>query len=756
MWRRLRIPIFAGIAALVLAVLGAGVFFWVRSMIIRSAVEKARQEIALDTIDGVRGAVASLDDLAAEHPGRKDIQAALAYALALDSLRNGPAEPGAERARKAVSLSGPDGGGPLFRAASILVLVAEGKAGEAVASAGKLSREDLESDEVKLAKAMALAASGSDLEARVELELMAVEDDPYLPAITVLGQIRQRLGQNEASAALLRSSLEKHVGRLDAQLTLALALVETGTGEALAEADGILGSVGGEIDGAPPLLATRGHYARGLLLLEQGKYGEAVKPLSRAMEGMQGNPLAVARCAKARRLSGDVVGAFDTLSVLEIGESTPTMALTEVAESALAIWRPASAARALELIQGRPDLEAGGKSLLAARAALESGDFEAAAAAFRSAGQADSSPLRAALALVDAGHGKEARGLLKEIAEGPYGACAEALRSWLRGDPGKALAGLGSDPPCAIALEGRFLFLLGRHAEAVPLLRKALDAGDDPMVGIMLALSIYRVSGPGESMAILDGIAGLEPESVLLLGALSDAYLEMWRKEEALKAAHAAVARNAGDPDALALEARVLRLTGDAKAAASLVAQALPGNEKHAALMVEKAWALLGAGDPAEAAVAGQAAMDVSGPHYLDAAIVTARALDATRDESGSDNVLRKAASEIASSYEPSLATAVWAEIVRSRHARGGKPNLAKAKGSFAIAVKKEFPDAGLYFEGALVLIADGSKEEAMEWLHRAAVLDPAFSPAFAKLKALEALTDAEISSYEAVHGSAP
>ena len=94
--------------------------------------------------------------------------------------------------------------------------------------------------------------------------------------------------------------------------------------------------------------------------------------------------------------------------------------------------------------------------------------------------------------------------------------------------------------------------------------------------------------------------------------------------------------------------------------------------------------------------------------------------------------------------------------FVNMRRARGGKPNIMKARGLFYGLAKKEIPGAALYYEGAIVLFADGRRDDCVTWLHKAAGHDPVYKPPFEKLSRMGELTEEEIETYKTVHGVAP
>ncbi len=754
-WKKVRIPLFVGIGLLVLAAVAVFVGFWIRSAAIRSAVAEARASASRDTVDDLREAVSVLGELAGDYRDRGDVQAAYAYVVVLDAIRHGPAEPGLEKAGEALKRSSAAAGGDLFLAASILVNLASGRQDEAKILVDALPQSGKQDDELKLARAMSQIESGQLLEAQADLMLMAAAKEPFLPAVTLLAQVRHRTGDLKGASELLKASLAARPGRLEASLERALVLVDMGTGDSLAEAEKLLGELEADLGAAPPVLSTRGLYARGLLLLASEKYGDASGPLCEALEGMPESALAAARCARARRLSGDVQGALKVVADLRLGEGTSTEVLVEIVEANLSLWRPRAAALALQLMKGRPDVGEKRMAQLSATAALQAGDFAGAASEFRSGGGSGDLPVRAGLAYLEAGQGSEARDYLKTIRSGPAAGCAEALYEWSRGRLEKALESVGETEQCAPALRGRFLFLLGRHGEAVEDFGKALSRGDDPRIRILLARATLRTSGPDEARVMLDHIRDLGAESITLLTDLADAYLEMDLVDDARGAAADAVDRNPGKPEGLALQARILRKTGDPETAAEIVTKGLEAHPDHPGLLAERAHVHLAAKQFAEAIEAGRKAM-VPGAYYLVASLVSARALEAAGREADADSLLRDAGNQLLKEYEPTLASVAWAAYVQMRRLRGGKPNISKARGLFYGLVKKDVPGAAFYLEGAIVLFADGRRDDSLAWLHKAAGLDPVFKPPFERLSRMGELTQEEIEAYTAVHGAAP
>jgi tetratricopeptide (TPR) repeat protein len=752
-WRKIRIPLFVGIGLTILAALGVVASFWLRGVAIESDIREAREAAAQDTVEGMRLAVESLSEMSQRHSGRSDVQAAYGYVLALDALRNGPTEAGLEKAQEALGRSDATSGDELYHAGTALVLLGKGQPEEALGTLSGLPDSVSRVEEVRLARLMSQISAGQSLEARVELELMAVRDKPFLPAVTLLGQLRHRLGDLEGARLILQKSLESHPGRLEASVELALVLVDTGTEESLAEAEKVISSIARDLDGAPPLLATRGMYCEGMLLLAREQYARAVVPLCDAASRMEESTLPMARCARAHRLSGDVRGALEVLGQLEFDDSTPTTALLESVEANLALWRPRSAAPALGLLGKRPDIQGSALSLMMARAAEMSGDFDGAAKGYRVAGTSDDLPIRAGLAYIQGGQAKEAKNYLRGIDGGPSAGCAQALRDWSRGKFVAAFKQFGVGEPCDPALRGRLLLLSGRFAEAVESLSNAGDS--DPRVTVLLARATFRTSGAEAARAMITPILEMEPESIVLLAEIAYAFMEMGLTDDARGAVADAVERNHGDPDALALQIAVLRLTSDPGSAWEILDGALAANPEHPGLLVQKAHSLLEDKNYSEAVQTAQKAMD-SPAWLLEASIVVARALDALNDDSGADSVLRKTAATLYAGHEPTLSALAYAEFIAIRRSRPDKSSLAKAKGMFSTALKKEISSAQLFHEGALVYIADGRRDDGVKWLHEAAAADPAFKPPFQKLAKMGELTEDESAAYIVTHGVAP
>ena len=751
-WRKIRIPLLAGTALLVLLGIAVLVGFWLRSAGIRSAVREARASAALDTVEGLRSAVSTLEKLAADYPQHGDVQAANAYVLALDALRHGPVEPGLGKARKALGRSEPESGGDLYYAASILVALVEGRLEEAGKAVSSLPGDIKPGNELKFARALVMMATDRSLEAQVDLGIMATGGEPFLPAVTALGKLRHADGNLDAAAKLLTDSIATHPGRLDASIERILVLVDMGTDASLGEADKALADLGDALDRAPPVLVTRGLYARGMLLMARGKYAEASGPLCEARTGMIPRDLAVARCARARRLSGDAAGAYEVLADLQFGESTPTLALLEMVEASLALWRPRSASLALDIVSARPDVPVGLRAMLAGTRAMQAGEMAEAARFFEQAGETADAPVLAALAYLEAGDGKSARKVLQGIVSGPAAGCASALLDWSRGSLESALQELTGAEACTLSLKVRFLSGLGRSALVVETLEKAGPVGPD--LGVRLARALYRVKGRAAAKEALDRVRSVAAESVPLLRSLAEAYAEAGYVDEARGVGAEGVDRNPGKPEALALECRILRLTGDGPGAAKAAAAALGAHEGHAGLLVERAYGHLADKEWEQAADLGRKAM-VPGPWYLDAAIVTARALEAMGRTKDAEEVLREAGPTLLREYDPILAPGAWAELLRLKHERGG-PEIKKARVLFTGLLKREIPDPMLYYEGALILLADGRQEEALEKLHSAAALDPSCAPPFKKLSAMGVLTEDEGKTYTTVHGEAP
>jgi hypothetical protein len=91
---------------------------------------------------------------------------------------------------------------------------------------------------------------------------------------------------------------------------------------------------------------------------------------------------------------------------------------------------------------------------------------------------------------------------------------------------------------------------------------------------------------------------------------------------------------------------------------------------------------------------------------------------------------------------------------VKARRVPADRVGLAKSRGAFSQALRRDIPSAPLYYQGALTHLADGRRDDALEWLHAAAEVDPAFEPPFKKLHKLGELTEAEREAYATTHGA--
>ena len=152
-----------------------------------------------------------------------------------------------------------------------------------------------------------------------------------------------------------------------------------------------------------------------------------------------------------------------------------------------------------------------------------------------------------ATTLVEGGRGEEA------LAE-----CAAALAD----APGR---------PELLATKGAVLVGLGRHAEAVPLLEAALDAGPDDMALINLGMAHQGLGQPGEALAVLDTAVRVNPDNARATADLTTLLSAAGRSDAALRLSDEFLKRHPGERLVLASRGVALRDADQADAARELV-----------------------------------------------------------------------------------------------------------------------------------------------------------------------------------------
>jgi len=139
--------------------------------------------------------------------------------------------------------------------------------------------------------------------------------------------------------------------------------------------------------------------------------------------------------------------------------------------------------------------------------------------------------------------------------------------------------------PAAWAVRARVLLALGQPRQALADCHRALAlAPDDPGFLLMTAELYRHLNQPQRALGTLHTLAdtyipGEEPHNVLVLQGF--AYVALGRYEDAVRAYHAALARNPGEPEVLYHLARAELMAGRPENAAGAARQALALQPEH-------------------------------------------------------------------------------------------------------------------------------------------------------------------------------
>ncbi len=754
-WRLVKIPLIVVVSILVISVITVTMSLLIKGARIRSAVQKTRASLSHGSYVQFEEGMDSVRKLLEKYPDREEVLSTAAWGYASGSyFFYGKDSEYFEEFRKVTARIPDRKGNDLFWAASALALIMEEKGEEAE----KLTREKFktykDSDELKFVNALALVATANTVEATIELELLHARSKPYIPAMLVLASLKKKSGDKVGSLAILLEILEFQPDNLLALIESAHMEMAVG-GPAAAKVEKKIKKLQPALKKAPAAVKARGYLAVGKLLIEKEKYGDAIEPLADSYKINPADKETVHALALAQRKTANPLQSIKILEGIGDLKNLPTGLLVEMAESGLLTGRTEMARSAAEELVLRTDFETTSAHELAGRALAQSGAYIDAVSHYQQAGQSVEARTLAAFFMGMAGRLLESAKALKSMARDENLPCATVLYEY---NFRKGINALSDEEALAACPANVRFFLLesaGMYAELLNLAKKENEILESPFNLYYLAAASWRTMGLKVAREELDKILKFSPDSMTLLGKTASLYLAMGRSKEALQTAELALERNPANPKAHALLVGILAAGGQPKESEKRLEEAAAKFPDDPSLLVQKARILYEKEKPAEAVAVLDKAMSkallkedlvLAGPLY-------AAAHMKLKDEDSAEEQLLGAARKVEKYFDPAASLALYADFIALKLEQKGKKNVTKAKGMFLSRSKKPFPSARILHQGALVYLAEGSRESAVERLQQALQADPAYRPAYEALQQLESLSETNRKNYVKIFG---
>lgn len=754
-WRLVKIPLVVVITILVISVITVTLSILIKGARIRSAVQKTRASLSHGSYVQFEEGMRSVRELLEKYPDREEVLSTAAWGYASGSyFFYGKDSEYFEEFGKIIAKIPERKGNDLFWAASALALIMEEKGDEAE----KLTKEKFQaykdSDELKFVNALALVATANTVEATIELELLHARPKPYIPAMHVLASLKKKSGDKVGSLAILLEILEFQPDNLLALIESAHMEMAVG-GPAAAKVEKKIKKLKPALKKAPAAVRARGYLAIGKLLIGKEKYGSALEPLTDSYKINPADQETVHALALVYRKTAKPLQAIKILEGMDDLKSLPTELLVEMAESGILTGRSAMAHGAAEELVLRPDFDTASANRLAAAALAQSGLYGDAVSHYQQAGQSVEARTLTAFFMGMAGKLLESAKMLKSMARDENLPCATVLYEYNFRKGVNALSDEEALSACPANVRFFLLESAGMYAELLKFAKKDNETLESPFNLYYLAAASWRTMGLKVAREELDKILKFAPDSMMLLGKTAFLYLAMGRSKEALQTAELALEKNPADPKAHALLIRILAAAGQPKESEKKLEEAEAKFPHDPALLIQKARILYEKEKPAEAVAALDKAMTktllveelvLAGPLY-------AAAHMKLKDEDSAEEQLLGAARKVEKYFDPAASLILYADFISLKLEQKGKKNVTKAKGMFLGRSKKPFPSPRILHKGALVYLAEGSRDSAVERLQQALQTDPAYKPAYEALQQLESLSETNRKNYVKIFG---
>lgn len=755
-WRKIRIPIYGGIGLVVIIIAGLLIHSCMVARTIRSELDRAEELASLDTIEAHVEALRIVESLYGDHPSHEAILERYAWQRLLYALRVGPSEPHIQEAQKAVNALGPSVREPLVvstRAGLLLV------AGEAL-GAETLSREALEAAptcrECGFVYALTLDALDRSAEAVPILDRARQGIPPFIPALAAETQMLREQGRfDEAQNALVVLSKigSGHRGAVVEGVLLALdrasAVSATAGGEVVPQLEKHLSAV--TVEDTYERRAAFRHYAEGRIALLKGDSARAAQELGAASKVLVKDQRLAMWRARALRMAGRHLEAVKTLEPFPNIPDTDLDVLIVRAELLMDLYRTTDVAPTIAVLASK---QVKGASLLEGRRLLWSGAPSKAIKHLNAALREGSE--EAALDLIEArlelGQAREIRTLVHKggLSE-PVKSCADGMIHYLRGSykrvRSKFRESAKAGGRCGTSLEGRLLIGTREGEGLVKRLTNVLAAREDLRDRVALGRAKFRVEGAAAAREELDRVRKLAPQSVSVLGELTEAYEELGLFDEAFEVASEGMKRTNDDPRLLAIAVRLKRRSGQLDEAERLAKEGLKAHSSEKALLVELAAIHLEQRRFVAADKAISEAVE-HGPYFSEAVCLRAR----IQERRG---FARDAQIELSKSIVKAISrvgvveTADAKACLAGHYVRRGTPSLAKARANINDLRRRGLIWAEIPYTSGVIAERQRETENAIRSYRDALEIDIAHRKSWYRLARMKRLTDDDRATFE-------
>ncbi|HWH83902.1 MAG TPA: tetratricopeptide repeat protein [Burkholderiaceae bacterium] len=277
--------------------------------------------------------------------------------------------------------------------------------------------------------------------------------------------------------------------------------------------------------------------------------------------------------------------------------------------------------------------------------------------------------------------------------------------------------------PSALApLRGPVLLALGRWQEAAAIFENALRTQpDSAALAFNLGYAVWASEqDPTRAVELFRQAARIEPGDARLRFYLALALESAADLDAARQSLDAALAIDPRHVDALAMLGRLALDAGDLDRATDLAARCIAARPEHPAGWQLKGQAALFRMDAVDAAKSLRQALDLA-PDDADTRVSLAQAALMQGRPRHAKDLLQQAVAENAS-HDAALCMLGWA-CIADNEAAGAAAAFERAN-----AAAPDNPDAMAGI--ALLRLADGRRDEALQWTERALALEPAHAMA--------------------------
>ncbi|MCP4604061.1 MAG: hypothetical protein GY847_26655 [Proteobacteria bacterium] len=742
LWQRVRWPLLAVIAVLLILVVGLITRETLIKREIKNAIYAAQSDESTGTVDKIHSAGKDLSRLADKHSDRPEVQAAFAWNLILKAVLLGPERDLLAKAEAAVEPVKEETGNTCLAARAGLMML-KGQNKEALDLATQGLKVHPSEPRLELVRAWSHHRLDKSDSALTELDVARSASSGYIPltiaAVKIAFESGKRAKAIELTKELNSGSTQEYL--YASLITLTLSLPRWGAEkpnnkqvdfflEALAD-------LKPKIDSAPPKLASIGRFLEGRIYLLADRISQAVEVLRQATTNNRAPEFFIWHAYATKRLHGPMVA-------LELLDKRADIIGPEVlhlrAQCLLDYHRVDTAVSVVDQLQDTGALPEQLKKLRWSLA-IRKGDLAGAMSAMPEiiSSTHQQSALELYFQLKDIGDRKNIIELTRAFGA-DMRSCAEAIRNWQSRSTRRALKKLSPDNenPCISTLVGKLFRGRVKPVKLKSVIERAApEDGPDLRLEVDRALATWLADGRDAAQKILSEIWELMPEGAPIRWAVGRAFIEMDMPKRALK-----VLSGLNDPEALALKYSAARMI-KGKDTSKLVQTAIDeqGKSPHPATAFVTIQSQYSAGRFQDVSKAVDDLEPHSGHWTAEISNMVAKAINLVDDRTEADRLLAKTVNQIGPFAGMDESWDVKLAQIRLNMRRGGK--FKRRAISWLNDLKRRgLKDPRLLFGLAKVRISKKDDEGGLHLIKRALKLDPTFKPAYLQLAKMDELDE--------------